>query len=52
VTAIVQAIFRNRTLTTENETDALTLVALFCCAGLFVSLMYATYGIDLSPGFF
>jgi hypothetical protein len=26
--------------------------AMFCGAGLFVLLLLATYGLDLSPGFF
>jgi hypothetical protein len=34
------------------QTDALKLVALFCGAGLLVSLLLMTYGVDLSPGFF
>jgi hypothetical protein len=49
MTALVQALYRART---ETETDAFTVVALFCGAGLFVSLLFATYGLDLSPGFF
>jgi hypothetical protein len=27
-------------------------IALFCAAGLFVALLLASYGLDLSPGFF
>jgi hypothetical protein len=27
-------------------------LALFCCAGLLVSLLMMSYGVDLSPGFF
>jgi ribose/xylose/arabinose/galactoside ABC-type transport system permease subunit len=27
-------------------------IALLCAAGLFVALLIATYGLDLSPGFF
>lgn len=35
------------------DTDAdLKMVAMFCGAGLLVSLLVATYGLDLSPGFF
>jgi hypothetical protein len=37
---------------TDVETETLKLIAIFCGAGLFVSIMYATYGVDLSPGFF
>ena len=50
MTALVQALYRASH--TETETDVLKLVALFCGAGLFVSLLFATYGLDLSPGFF
>lgn len=50
MTAFVQALYR--VSRTETETDVLKLVALFCGAGLFVSLLFATYGLDLSPGFF
>jgi ribose/xylose/arabinose/galactoside ABC-type transport system permease subunit len=37
---------------TPVEADILKQVALFCCAGLLVSLLMLTYGLDLSPGFF
>jgi hypothetical protein len=50
MTALVQALYR--VSHTETETDILKMVTLFCCAGLFVSLLFATYGLDLSPGFF
>jgi hypothetical protein len=36
----------------DIEVATLKAVAVFCGAGLFVSLMFATYGLDLSPGFF
>jgi hypothetical protein len=36
----------------QAEADILKQVALFCCAGLLVSLLLMTYGLDLSPGFF
>ncbi len=32
--------------------DSLKTVGLFCAAGLFVSLLFASYGMDLSAGFF
>jgi hypothetical protein len=41
-----------RVPTTEAEADILTQLALFCCAGLLVSLLMMNYGVDLSPGFF
>jgi hypothetical protein len=50
MTALVQAF--SRLSETETETDAFTIVAMFCGAGLLVLLMRATYGLDLSPGFF
>jgi hypothetical protein len=52
MTALVQALYRNRATRTERETDILMIVALFCGAGLAVSLICASYGLDLSPGFF
>jgi hypothetical protein len=30
----------------------LKIIAIFCGAGLSISLLAATYGVDLSPGFF
>jgi hypothetical protein len=52
MTALVQALFRVSRTEAETETDTLTIVALFCGVGLFISLTLATYGLDLSPGFF
>jgi hypothetical protein len=50
VTEFVQAFWR------QSDTDigdrTFKLVAIFCGAGLSVSLLAATYGVDLSPGFF
>ena len=37
---------------TELEVEILKTVAIFCGVGLFVSLLFATYGLDLSAGFF
>jgi hypothetical protein len=37
---------------TNVEIETLKLLAIFCGAGLAVSLVLATYGLDLSPGFF
>jgi hypothetical protein len=51
MTALVQAF--SRLSTSKNlEIEALKILAMICAAGLFVSLLYATYGLDLSPGFF
>ena len=48
--ALVQAL--SRFGSTDVETETLKLLAIFCGAGLFVSILFATYGLDLSPGFF
>jgi hypothetical protein len=37
---------------TRIEVEALKTIAMFCGVGLFVLLLWATYGLDLSPGFF
>jgi hypothetical protein len=37
--------------TTQIEIDALKQLALLCGAGLLVSLLLMTYGLDLNPGF-
>jgi hypothetical protein len=39
-------------LPTTHEADILKQLALFAGAGLLVSLLMMTYGLDLSPGFF
>ena len=36
----------------DVQTEILKAIALFCGAGLFVLLLFASYGLDLSPGFF
>jgi hypothetical protein len=51
MTALVQAISR-LSASTNIETETLKMIAIFSGAGLFVSLLCATYGLDLSPGFF
>lgn len=38
--------------TTQIKADILKELALFGCAGLFVSVLLMAYGFDLSPGFF
>ncbi|HEY2444435.1 MAG TPA: hypothetical protein VGI20_01685 [Rhizomicrobium sp.] len=50
MTAIVHAL--SRTIRSASEIDALKQLALFCAAGLLVSLLLLSYGLDLSPGFF
>ena len=37
---------------TEVEVETLKTIAIFCGLGLFVSLLLATYGLDLSAAFF
>jgi hypothetical protein len=50
MTAIVQTL--SRTFHSVGKVDALKQLVLFCAAGLLVSLLALTYGLDLSPGFF
>jgi hypothetical protein len=42
----------SRALVSASEVEILKQLALFCGAGLTVSLLLAGYGVDLSPGFF
>jgi ribose/xylose/arabinose/galactoside ABC-type transport system permease subunit len=42
----------SRAITTINGNEILKQIVLLCAAGLFVSLLMLTYGIDLSPGLF
>lgn len=51
MTALVQA-FSRLSGGANVETEILKVLALFSGAGLFISLLLATYGLDLSPGFF
>ena len=48
MTAIVQNLAR----ALIRDVDILKQIALFCGAGLLVTLLALTYGLDLSPGFF
>ena len=50
MTAIGRAF--SRAIITLNDNEILKQLVLFCAAGLFVSLLMLTYGVDLSPGFF
>ncbi|MBV8925406.1 MAG: hypothetical protein JOZ74_08575 [Bradyrhizobium sp.] len=50
MTAIAKRLFR--TVHSVGEADALTQIGLLCAAGLLVSLLMLSYGLDLSPGFF
>jgi hypothetical protein len=49
MTAIAQAL--SRAFVTVKDVEPLKQLAMFCAAGLLVSLLL-TYGLDLSPGFF
>jgi hypothetical protein len=42
----------SRAIITINNVELLKQLVLLCAAGLFVSLLMLTYGVDLSPGFF
>jgi ribose/xylose/arabinose/galactoside ABC-type transport system permease subunit len=42
----------SRAVTTINDIEILKQIVLLGAAGLFVSLLMLTYGLDLSPGFF
>lgn len=42
----------SRAIVTVNENEILKQLALLCAAGLFVSILMLTDGVDLSPGFF
>ena len=50
MTTIGQAF--SRAIITLNDNEILKQLALSCAAGLFVSLLMLSYGVDLSPGFF
>jgi hypothetical protein len=50
VTAIAHAL--SRAFQSAGEFDALKQIALFCAAGLLVTLVCLSYGLEVSPGFF
>jgi hypothetical protein len=50
MTAIARALFRP--LSTSTDLEILKAIAVFCGAGLFVSLLCAGYGLDLGFAFF
>jgi hypothetical protein len=52
VTAIAHALSRAFQSSSSADFDTLKLLGLLCGAGLLVSLMFLTYGLDLSAGFF
>ena len=50
MTAIARAL--TRAFGNVSEVETLKQLLLFCLAGLFVSVLLMSYGVDLSPGFF
>jgi hypothetical protein len=52
MTAIARAWHRAFPATSSSDADTLRELALLAGAGLLVSLLLMTYGLDLSPGFF
>jgi hypothetical protein len=50
MTTIARAL--SRAFITIKDAAVLKQLVLFAAAGLFVSLLMLTYGLDLSPGFF
>lgn len=50
MTTIARAL--SRAFITINDIEVLKQLVLFCAAGLFISVLMMTYGVDLSPGFF
>jgi hypothetical protein len=50
MTAIARVL--SRASGTKVEAETLKTIAMFCGVGLLASLLFATYGLDLSAGFF
>ena len=54
MTALIQAL--SQAFGTDAETESLMIIAILSGAGLLISvlrvLLFLTYGLDLSPGFF
>ncbi|MBN8992903.1 MAG: hypothetical protein J0H42_32090 [Rhizobiales bacterium] len=50
MTTIARAL--SRVFITINDIEVLKQLVLFAAAGLLVSVLMMTYGLDLSPGFF
>lgn len=51
MTAFAKAVSR-AFISNFDDNETLKQIALFCAAGLLVSVLLLTYGVDLSPGFF
>jgi|GraSoi_2013_80cm_1033760.scaffolds.fasta_scaffold206579_1 hypothetical protein len=41
-----------RAFGTDVDVEVLKIIAVFCGVGLLATVMAASYGVDLSPGFF
>jgi hypothetical protein len=52
MTAIARALSRALVAVTIADVEIVKQLLLFALAGLFVSVLLMTYGVDLSPGFF
>jgi hypothetical protein len=50
MTTIARAL--SRAFITINDVEVLKQLVLFAAAGLLISVLMLTYGLDLSPGFF
>jgi hypothetical protein len=50
--AAIARLLARKVPSTQIEADILKQLGLLCCAGLLVSVLVMTYGLDLSPGFF
>jgi ribose/xylose/arabinose/galactoside ABC-type transport system permease subunit len=50
--AAIARFLARRILASDTETDVLKQLVLLGCAGLRVSFLMMSYGVDLSPGFF
>jgi hypothetical protein len=50
--AAIARFLARRSPASDAETDVLKQLALLAFAGLFVSFLLMSYGVDLSPGFF
>jgi hypothetical protein len=51
MTAIARVLSRGSPAS-QADIETLKTIGMFCGVGLLVSLMLASYGLDLSPGFF
>jgi hypothetical protein len=52
VIALAKALSRATGIDADYYSEQLKTIAMLCGAVLFVWLLFATYGLDLSPGFF